>query len=256
MAGTFATCIAFSTFFTFSICAETPSALQNTGKPMRVAIECPADDLQSLGLSCSDDEPCALFLELSAIEPVGAHLFLAGNIHSPTATLSSILLASTDSGKTWNEPYRRIPFSELEQIQFIDFEAGWISGSAIQSLAHDPFFLLTTDGGKTWHERPVLEEPRVGSIEQFWFESRKAGTLVVTAEAGKYEKYDTMTGGESWAVKQVSSKPLTLTRPRTPSEAAWRLRADPKNHSYDVETKEAAGWQRVASFLVEIGSCK
>ena len=233
-----------------------PAPLENTGKPMRVPAVCAADDLQTLGVICSQDDPCPLYVELNAVESVGARLFIAGNIHTPTATLSSLLLSSADSAKTWIEVHPRIHYSSLEQIQFIDFANGWISGALLQTLPRDPFFLVTTDGGKTWRERPLFEDTHPGSIETFWFESGKSGTVLLTPDAGKYEMYETMTGGESWAVKQIASKPLKLPQARAAAENGWRLRPNAKSHSYDVEMKEGNGWQRVASFLVEIGTCQ
>lgn len=237
-----------------TLCAETPPPLENTGKPMRVALVCKDDDLQSLGLSCSDDEPCSMYLELSAVEAVGSRLFLAGNIHTSTATVSSILLDSADNGKTWTEPYERIRFSALEQIQFVDFDHGWISGASIQTLAHDPFFLVTSDGGKTWKQIPVFDDTRGGSIDRFWFDSHTSGALLLTPSGKTYEMYETTNGGETWTLKQTAPKPLTLAHAH--AETGWRLRADAHNHSYDVEVKQSSGWQRVASFLVETGVCK
>ena len=233
-----------------------PAQLENTGKPMRVPMNCKLEDLQSLGLTCTEEEPCPLYLELSVVESSGARLYLAGNIHTPTVTLSSILLGSADRGKTWTEPYDRVRFSALEQIQFIDMEYGFISGATMGALPRDPFFLLTSDGGKTWRLRPLFDETHGGSIERFWFESRKSGALLLTPNGGSYEMYESMTGGESWELKQVASKPLKLVQARPPGDAGWRLRPNSRNHSYDVENKEANGWQRVASFLVELGACK
>ncbi len=237
-----------------ALCAETPAQLENTGKPMHAALVCQEDELQSLGLNCSGDEPCPIYLELSAVEALGSRIFLAGNIHTSSATVSSILLSSADNGKTWTEPSDRIRFSALEQIQFVDFEYGWISGAAIQTLARDPFFLATKDGGKTWKQVPVFDDTHGGSIEKFWFDSRTAGELLLTPIGKAYEMYDTSNGGESWTLKQTGSKPLTLAH--SPHENGWRLRTDARNRSYDVELKQAAGWQRVASFLVETGICK
>ena len=179
-----------------------PVQLDNNGKPMQVPAVCNQSDLQSLGLTCSESEPCPLYLELGAIEAVGGRLVLAGNIHTPTWTISSILLSSVDGGKTWTEPYDRVRFSALEQIQFIDMEYGWISGAAIGALPRDPFFLLTTDGGKTWHFRPLFEETHGGSIERFSFDSRKSGILLLTPNGGSYEMYQSMTGGESWSLRK------------------------------------------------------
>lgn len=237
--------------------AQTPPApLENNGKPMLVSMVCSAEDLQTLGLVCSEDDPCPVYVELNAVESVGVHLFIAGNIHTRTATISSLLLGSADGARTWTEPYRRIRYSSLEQIQFIDFANGWISGALSQTLPRDPFFLVTTDGGKTWRERPVFDDTHPGSIESFWFESSKSGTLLLTPDGGKFETYETRTGGDSWALKQVASKPLTLPQARAAADNGWRLRANAKSRSYDVELKDANGWQRIASFLVEIGTCK
>src|SRR5262249_52240739 len=133
---------------------------------------CPPEDVDGFGLSCSAEDPCAVFLELSAVEAAGAKIFVAGNLHTRSTTLYSVLLASEDGGKTWTEPFKRIRAGALEQIQFIDFANGWVSGQLIEPLPRDPFLLITTDGGKSWRQRPLFEESRFGSISQFWFESK------------------------------------------------------------------------------------
>jgi photosystem II stability/assembly factor-like uncharacterized protein len=222
---------------------------------MRVPLICKQDDLQSMGLSCSEDEPCPMYLELEAVEASGNRLLVAGNIHTAASTVSSILLSSADGGKTWTEPYDRIRFAALEQIQFIDFENGWISGAAIQTLPRDPFFLSTDDGGKTWRQRAVFDDTHGGNIDRFWFDSRTSGTLLLSPIGESYEMYETTNGGGTWSMKQSGSKPLTLTRGKS-GDPGWRLRADSRNHSYDVEVKQGSGWQRVASFLVEMGACR
>ena len=63
------------------------TALENSGKPMLAPFQCTEEDIQSFGLSCSEEEPCPIYLELSAFEPVGNQLFAAGNIHSAASTL-------------------------------------------------------------------------------------------------------------------------------------------------------------------------
>src|SRR5260370_25995185 len=114
--------------------ADTPATLENTGKPMRVPMVCPRDDFQALGLVCAEDEPCPLYVELNAVESTGAHLFIAGNIHTSTATLSSLLLGSSDGGKTWTEAHPRIRFASLEHIQFLDLANGCTSARRIHIL--------------------------------------------------------------------------------------------------------------------------
>jgi photosystem II stability/assembly factor-like uncharacterized protein len=106
-------------------------------------------------------------------------IFAAGNIHSSAVTLYSVLLASEDAGHTWREAYERIRGASLDRIQFLDAELGWTSGQALSPLPQDPFLLLTSDGGKTWRQRVIFSESRVGSIQQFHFSARDSGSLII-----------------------------------------------------------------------------
>jgi hypothetical protein len=225
--------------------------------PVKIEYACPAEDIESFGLSCSSEDPCAVFLELSSVEAVGATLFLAGNLHTQSATLYTVLLASEDGGKTWTEPVKRMRAAALEQIQFIDFSNGWISGQIIEPLPRDPFLLLTTDGGKTWRQRPIVEESRFGSIAQFWFESKTTGELVLDhAERGavRHEIYQSSTGGESWEVRESTTKPVTLKGLK--EQSTWRVRADGVSKSYHLERRASANWELVASFAIHVADCK
>jgi hypothetical protein len=232
--------------------------IPNTGQPMRVPFECTEADTVAVGLTCSEEEPCPVYLELVSVEAVGDKLFLAGNLHSHTNTLFSILLATEDAGQNWSEPLARMRASGLDQIQFVDFQTGWISGANLQGAPRDPFLLLTSDGGKTWKQHPIFEESRVASIEHFWFESREHGTLLVdaTLDNGRHELYETQTGGESWAMQQASAKPIRFPVSAEHGPAAWRLRPDAQSNSYAIEKSTGSGWQRVARFLVDAGACK
>lgn len=239
-----------------SLCAETP--LENSGKPMRVVYECTAADTQAAGLGCSEEDPCPVYIELSNAEPVGNKIFVTGNLHTPLATLYSILLASEDGGNTWTEPYARLRSSGLDQVQFVDFQNGWISGANLQGAPRDPFLLITTDGGKTWRERPIFEEGRVAAIERFWFDTPSNGTLLVDArlDNGNRELYTTRTGGESWVIQQTSADPIRAFKEKQTAGPGWRVRTDAATHSYVIEKSENSRWQKVASFLVNIASCK
>ena len=224
---------------------------------MQVPFECTAADSQGAALTCSEEAPCAVFLELSGVEAVGNRIFVTGNLHTANATLYSILLATEDAGKTWTEAHPRIRFAALDQVQFLDFENGWISGANLLSAPRDPFFLLTTDGGKTWRERPIYDESRLGVIERFWFDSRSSGTMLIDARyENRHELYETRTGGESWNLLRSSADPIPFPRDKEPVSTSWRLRADAPTHSYCLERSQGEQWQKVASFLVDIGKCK
>jgi hypothetical protein len=226
--------------------------LENSGKPMRVAYECTAADTQAAGLGCSEDDPCPVYIELANVEAVGGKIFVTGNLHTPMATLDSILLASEDSGSTWTEPHSRIHATGLDQIQFVDFQNGWISGANLQGAPRDPFFLITTDGGKTWRQQPIFEETRVSTIETFNFATPMEGAVYIdaTLDDGMHEVYETEDGGNTWTLQPGASK----GKPRTAS--GWKVRTDAATHSYVIEKSENNRWQKIASFLVNIATCK
>lgn len=240
--------------------APVAAVIDNTGQPMRIPYVCTEDDIRSFGMTCTERDPCSIFLQAVAMESVGAKVFVTGNLHNGASTMYSILLASDDEGKTWREPHERLRAAGLEQIRFVDFENGWISGQTLAAFPRDPFFLITTDGGKTWRHRLVFAEGKIGSIEQFWFQSKTQGSLVLDRTlsgevGGRYELHETMTGGESWAIRQVSGQPLRIKAPE-PAGAGWRLRSDAATRSHRLERQAGQRWQSVAAFLVQPGECK
>jgi hypothetical protein len=226
--------------------------------PVRVEYTCPADDLEKFGLTCSEDEPCDVFLELASVEGVGSTVFAAGNLHTVTTTLYGVLLVSGDGGKTWSEPNPRIPAASLDQVQFSDFQRGWVSGVNVEPLARDPFFLMTADGGKTWRRRPLFNETKYGSIQQFWFDSAKSGELIFERSQGAasvYETYQTSNGGDTWTIKEAGSKTPKLVKAPPKDTATWRVRTDAASKTHRIERRNT-GWELVASLSVRAGVCK
>lgn len=222
--------------------------------PVKVEYACPPQDLDAFGLSCSPDDPCDVFLELSSLEPVGAKLFVAGDLHTESTTLYGVLLASEDGGKTWTEPMQRLRAAAFEQIQFVDLAKGFISGQTIEPLPRDPFLLLTEDGGKTWRQKMIFDDSRFGSVAQFWFDSPASGELVVDHDVNgrpTHDLYRTNTGGEGWELEQSTTQPVTLKIRKDPD---WRLHADGKN--YYVQRRGAGGWQTAATFTIQVAECR
>ncbi len=86
----------------------------------------------------------------------------------------------------------------------------------------DPFFLITTDGGKTWRERPIFEETRVAAIERFSFDTPTDGELLIDArlDNGKRENYATHDGGETWLAVQPFDHTEKLKPVRTAGASA------------------------------------
>lgn len=241
-----------------------PAILENNGKPMLLPFQCTDEDIRAAGLSCSDEEPCPTFLELSSVAPVGnsGRILAVGNLHSEAVTLYSVLLFSEDAGRTWSEVSGRIRGASLDRIQFRDSEKGWVSGQELSPLPQNPFLLLTTDGGKTWRQRPILNEAsenRFGTIQQFSFTAQGVGSLVLDrgqgAEGGRYVLYESPDGGENWQIKQESTKPIPLPA-AAPAPADWRVRADAASKSFHIERRQGERWTTVGSFLVRVEPCK
>jgi photosystem II stability/assembly factor-like uncharacterized protein len=228
--------------------------------PRKVEYACTPEDIESFGLGCTEDDPCPVFLDLFSVQGSGGRLFLSGNLHTATTTLYSVLLMSEDGGKTWVEPYKRVKSAALEQIQFFDFEHGWVGGQIIEPLAKDPFLLITADGGKSWRQAPLFEDSLFGTISQFWFDSPTHGELVFDRslrDAKKYDLYETMTGGESWS-PTVSGSVTPIRPKKAPSkeEATFRVRTDAATKTFRIERRGASNWELLASFLVRTADCK
>jgi photosystem II stability/assembly factor-like uncharacterized protein len=240
---------------------EPAAVLRYAGTPMRLPFRCTDEDMQWAGMSCSEEQTCPIYLEISALETVGNRILAVGNIHTEALTVYSILLTSEDGGETWRESYDRMRGTGLDHIQFIDFQNGWISGEVLVPVSHDPFLLITSDGGKSWRMRPIFVEGSGGAIKEFWFRSSSDGTMVIdrmaSSDSSRYELYESPNGGETWMIRRTSDQPISIRR-MAPDAAAlgWRIRADAHSKSFAIERRVGERWSTAASFLVEIGSCK
>jgi len=233
---------------------------RNEGKPILLPFTCGEEDITAFGLTCTPDEPCEAYLELSALDTFNGKLYATGNIHTSSTTLWSVLLVSEDDGKTWGEAYERMRSTALEHMQFLDLEYGWISGQTLLSLPKDPFLLVSTDGGKIWRKKPVSSESRVGAIENFVMESRTTGQLLIDRtqtgdSGGRHEYYETNTSGDTWGLRQVSPKPIVLKRQR-PVSGVYRIQPDARTKAFRMEKRDGQKWVPAASFLVKLGDCR
>jgi hypothetical protein len=234
------------------------AVLENRGKPIVLPIHCTDDDMHWAGLSCTEQDPCPVYLELATAVPQGSQIFAAGNLHSESVTLYSVLLGSGDGGQTWRELHERIRGAGLDHIQFAGSD-GWISGESLSPLPQEPFFLITSDGGTAWRHVPMFNEPEPGSIQQFFFTSKTEGHAIVDRGDGsgdeRYALYESPNGGQSWRVRQLSNRPLRLPRSPEPDKD-WRLSADRATKSYRIERRQGQQWVTAASFAVNAGACK
>ena len=241
--------------------AEPAPVLRYAGKALVLPFQCTDEDMQWAGMSCSEEQPCPIYLEISSLETIGNRIIAVGNIHTEALTVYSVLLTSEDGGETWREAYDRLRGTGLDHIQFIDFQNGWISGEVLVPVSHDPFLLITSDGGKSWRTRAVFAEGSGGAVKEFWFQSASDGVMVIdrmaSSDSSRYELYESPNGGETWMIRRTSDKPISIRRPAADAGATgWRIRADARSKSFLIERRVGERWNTAASFLVQIGSCK
>ncbi|HUP03266.1 MAG TPA: hypothetical protein VMU19_04720 [Bryobacteraceae bacterium] len=237
--------------------APAPVVLQNSGKPMAVPLDCADEDFQWAGMVCSADDPCPVYLEITAVESVGVHLFAAGNIHSSSVTLYSELLVSDDNGETWREGAERIRGAGFDRIQFADAQNGWVSGQALFPYSRNPFLMVTNDGGKTWNRQNVFAEEHPGDLYDFFFTTRQDGRLIFDIGRGgganRFELYESRDGGANWSIRGTSARPPLLRS--VPTVAVWRARVDAPTQSFALEKRSSDRWARVAAFAVKLAMC-
>ena len=240
-----------------------PPPLVNSGKPIQAPFQCTDSDIQTAGLSCTEEDPCPMYLELAVVEANGSRILAAGNLHTSAVTLYSILLGSEDGGQTWREPHPRIRHAGLDHLQFLDATLGWASGQVLFPLPQEPFLLVTQDGGKTWRQRPILGESadnRFGTIQQFSFTAKDSGSLILdrgqATDGDRYELYESPDAGENWTFKESSSKPLRLKRPPPAPSPDWRIRADARTQAFHLEHRTGEKWSTAAAFSVKLPVCK
>jgi len=229
--------------------------LSNTGEPIRIPFACIEEDLQAVGMACTETSPCPVYLELNAAAANGTKLVVAGDFHSTNATIQSVLLVSPDSGATWKEPVQRIRGAALDLAQFADGDHAFAAGETQYPLPRDPFFLISTDGGQFWRNRPVGEEDSPGSVVSFSFDTPTHGDLVIdagtTAEGGRYLGYETRTGGDTWMARsRVREQPRI--RPRIENT---RVQESKDGRSWVIERRSGDTWLPIASFLVDAATC-
>ncbi len=226
----------------------------------KLPFTCTADDLQWAGMTCSENEPCPIFLELSSVSSEGGKIFVAGDIHSAQTTLYSLLLRSEDGGGSWQEPVGRSRGDVLDHIQFQNYETGWVSGQRVIPLPGDPFFLITHDGGRNWRKVPVLPEGSPGMIQKFRFDSDTNGKMVLDRGKGgdgepQFQLFQTKDGAETWTPEQASAD-LLKNGPVPEESTLWRLTADQGGKKLYVEHRGADKWTIAATFTIQIAECK
>jgi photosystem II stability/assembly factor-like uncharacterized protein len=108
---------------------------------------------------------------------------------------NAMIISTSDGGKTWTNSWQSSrPFELTWKIAFPTRDVGYVT---IQSYNSDPsikerFVAKTTDGGKTWSEIPLVNDPKV---REFGIGFLDAQTGWVGAVPNGFETKD---GGATW----------------------------------------------------------
>src|ERR1051326_7185829 len=76
-----------------------------------------------------------------------------------------------------------------------------------------------------------------------------------SGDDSRYELYESMTGGESWMLRETNDKPIKLKYVLI-ANTDWRIHADAATKSFRVERRVGEKWNALASFLVPLAACK
>jgi hypothetical protein len=243
---------------------EKAPVLAYEGEPLKLPLQCRAEAFLRAGLVCSEESPCDMFLELVDITNIKNRVLVIGNIHTPSATIATVLLGSDDGGKTWTEPFERVDAASLEMVETLDNQNGWIGGEqTTQDHASSPFLLVTTDGGLNWVRRPIWngDEERHGAVLEIYFDEPQHGYVIIerqTVDGDSYELYESMNSGLSWSIRQVSSEMPTIRRRITAAEPEkpWRLNEDRGTAAYEIEHLVDGEWTKASAFAGDLGACR
>jgi hypothetical protein len=94
---------------------------------------------------------------------------------------------------------------------------------------------------------------------RFWFDTPEHGELIVdggrSAEGGRYQLYESRTGGDTWSVVSKTSDVPKLRRTPGLIDPDYRLTADSRTKTYMVEKRNGGDWSAVTSFEIQVASC-
>lgn len=244
---------------------ELESAPVYEGAVISLPTSCDVDRLEYAGIRCSAEEPCEFLLDLISVASAGDWVILAGEVHTDEATYESVVLSSSDGGKTWTETAERLPAGGIESISIVDAQTAFVAGQQGDTATGEiPFLLATGDGGKTW-ERRLIEtdgEKVEGLVVAFQADSATHGFLTLeqlAATGDAYRLYETYNGGRSWSIRQISADEPQIPGPRIAIKSEnWSVRADSLSGEFIVAKRSSSapsGWDEQGRFDGVVGSC-
>lgn len=152
-----------------------------------------SDDLGKTWRRLALPPSCAMAFDVHFFD--ANHGVIASATSANVEESRALILSTDDGGKTWREAYTGSrPFELTWKIAFPTRNVGYVT---IQSYNPDPkasarFVAKTADGGKTWSEIPLIDDPKV----------RQFGVAFVSEERGWIGAmpggFETVDGGKTW----------------------------------------------------------
>ena len=122
--------------------------------------------------------------------------------HADVSQSNALILSTSDGGKTWQKAWQSPRTFELTwKISFPNRKTGYVT---IQSYNPDPkvierFVAKTIDGGKSWAELPLINDPKV----------REFGIAFLDSETGWVgavpNGFQTTDGGKTWTAVKMGN---------------------------------------------------
>lgn len=122
--------------------------------------------------------------------------FIAGTSDADLATARGLILRTEDGGNSWQEVYRSArPVETVWKLHFPTARHGY---GSIQSYDPDPknvqrFVAKSEDGGRSWHELPLVSDPKWRSFG-IGFADERLGWV-----GGTVGGLETRDGGRNWS---------------------------------------------------------
>lgn len=113
--------------------------------------------------------------------------------NSAVETARAAILATTDGGRSWTRVYEgERPLENCWKMSFPTREIGYATVQSYDQTNPSRIFIKTTDGGQTWRELPLTDDPAAREFG-IGFASAERG-WIGTARSG----FETRDGGMTW----------------------------------------------------------
>ena len=236
-----------------------------SGRTARVEI---SDEAGPKGAETGGELTCARLWAYNSDE-----VYLLGAASSRANASRSILLRSTDGGKSWKEVMKPVDLGTMVGMAAWGKRQRWALVSRKTNKDNTLLIYESEDSGKTWRRvGTVLRRANMGRILSFGFIDRKRGKVGILYEGsesqGGFITMATADGGARWnLVRRLSLEEYRAKNPRwdqeatgTVSDAAngksqWKLERQQRGIVILRRVRESKDWE-IRSIVQVVGGAK